>query len=430
MRRFRLILGGTSAVLALLSHGALAQPSDEGAEEIRAALKEWITENLQAQSSEFQIVFDDAIEVAPEGDRYRVLIPAADMTFAGEVALALDPITGTALPLDNGWYDVEWVLPDRYVVGEIGGGDSVEVTVGEQFGRGTLAPEYQTFMDFEMLLGAIRVLPPDNAGEIVVDRITAEADYDEVEAGIFDGIGEFVMEGLEFVDSASGDTVNVAGFELTGEMGRVRMDEYVAFSREVNELSTLYPMDPDSGEPPTAYLQALGQLITDAPVLFDGFAFEYTINGFNVDADGTQVTSEASHFGMALEGLEGDMSDLSITGGFDTIEVMPAPPMGEFIPATGNLDISLNGVPNGAIMQALTNALQGSATANPEMAVMMAVSAIQQAATQAGTSIQINDVSIVGDIYKTVLTGSHAPMSAPSWARLPTSTSSCPTSTA
>ena len=405
MRRFRLILGGTGAALALLSHGALAQTTTEGAEEIRAAVKEWITENLQAQAPDFQVVFNEAIEVSPEGDRYRVLIPASDLTIVGEVAMTLDPITATARPLENGWYDVEWVLPDRYQVGELGGGDTVVVTIGEQFGRGTLAPEYGTLMDFEMLLETIRVIPPDNAGELVIARIAGEGDYDEVEAGIFDGSGEFNLEGLEFVDTSSGDTVELEGLELTGGASRVRMAEYMAFNRDVNELSSLYPMDPASGEPPTEYLQALGQLITNAPVLFDGFAFDYTLTGFSMDADGTQVVAENSRFGVALDGLEGEMSNLSLTGGFDTIEVTPEPPMGEFIPATGNMDIALNGVPNDAIMQALANALQGSATANPDMAVMMALSSIQQAATQAGTAIQINDVSLVGDIYKTVLTG-------------------------
>lgn len=404
MRPFAFVVG---AGLAMLPLSAWAQVSDEEAAEIQGRIKQWVSENLGRLSPNVQVVFDRGIEVTPSGDRYLAVIPPATVFIDPDAQVTVEQVTVDLFPRDDGWFEVAWEIPDTYEIvttGPGGGEETSTITIGEQFGRGVWAPDLATFTDSEILLRQVTFTPPHDVGSATVASIEASGQGNEVEPGVFDFVGRLSLSDLRFTNTHSGDSGSIDEFGAALSYDRMRIAAFNELSQQLNELGRRYPPNA-RGEMGQEYVTQLGELFRNTPTLLDGAEAEYYLTGLQFDSDDTVVNLGDARLGLSIAGLEGERGDLGLRLGFDAVTVEPAPPFVELMPNLGRLDIAISEIPNDAVVEAFIGAMQGAATMGPETALMMAGGALQQAAMQAGTSVTFNDVRLIADTYKSVLTG-------------------------
>ncbi len=196
-----------AALLVAMVPNAQAQTNDAQAEEIRRALKVWIGQNVQSASAAYRVELDDKITVVANGALYRVTLPAGRAVASGDGTLHFGAIEIDLTPLDNGWYDARWRLPESYRV-EPTHGPGALVSIGGQSGQAVFAPDYQTVMSMDTELSAIEVADDDNQARLTINRISVVAESTEVSPGIYDLQSTTRLDDLQFEESNGRNSLN------------------------------------------------------------------------------------------------------------------------------------------------------------------------------------------------------------------------------
>lgn len=397
------ILAGTMGIAAVaVSAAAWGQATEEGAAEIRQGLQEWIDTRL-GQEEGVEITFDGEIEVVPADDIYDITIPRATVTMGdGDVSVVIDPIEIEAVPLENGWYEATWVIPDTYVFENTRLNETATVTIGSQEGSGVFAPQYETFMVLDADLQDIVMTPPEDQGELSLGLIGIAADSEEVDAGVYDSVFEITLEDLNFRDENTGETFSLGRMALDGSGSALNMDEYVSFARSLDEI--MQDLEGDDAAS-SAMFTRFSELIEQTSTLFDGMAFNLTFQDVNVVEAEQTVTVEEGGYSVYIDGLTEDSSTLGLAFDLTGVQVDPAPEEARFMPQETVVRLALVDLPNDQLLEILQSFLQLSAETNPDDAMMMAGMQLQQAIMAGGTTLQIEEVSMLSDLASLRLDG-------------------------
>ncbi len=407
MRGCRLFVVTAVAAGVAWPASGLAQVTPEEAQEIETGFKAWLSENIMVPDAEVSIVFDGGVEVMPDGDRYMMTIPAATISVEDEVEFVVDTIPVELVPAGEGRYNATWTMPDRYEFTEPYGSDTVVITVGAQRNVALVAPEFQTFLDADIEWNDVVLLPPDDEGELSLGALRLFGESDETAPGVFDSTYELSFEGLNFLDNRSGDTFTLESFGVAGGMEQLNLPAYMAFFEELTAIIEAGETMQPGGE--AELMQRMQTLISGTPALLDSFSLEYFVAGLDADIEGEAVVLGEASLGVDFFGMSGDASDLTIFFQANTVDIAPPPPFAQYIPTEVAVEMGLAQIPNEAIIEALSQAIQNMPQMGPEGAMMMAGFALQEAMMSMGSEVQVREFNIIAPTYTVSVEGSASP---------------------
>ena len=392
-----------TAVLALaIAPDAQARANAETAEEIRRALKVWIGQNVQSNAAGYTVELDGQITVLPDGDLYRVTLPAGRAVMHGDGNFQFGETTMDLTPLDNGWYEAEWLLPDGYRFENTYGPSGV-VTIGDQRGQGVFAPDFQTMMSMDAELTDVTVTDTQADGRFTVDRVTVVAESTEVSPGIFDQESVSRIEGVRFTANDGRNSFELADAVITVISDDGRLAELAEFQRQSNAL-TLQIDGSNDPDQINAAIASFADLIESMPTLLAGAEMEMRLGEITIQDYGDQFTMDGGTFTMNLDGLDQEQSDIAIGFGADGMQVSD-PEIAKLFPRESRFRLALTGLPNSELVQLGIGTMRSMGTTDPAMAMLMASGGLQQALTTANSTVEIGPIRIASDTSSIDLQG-------------------------
>ena len=401
MRVSRILVG--TFIAATLPAAAWAQATAQEAEAIRQGLQAWIADNLQ--TPEFSVQFAGDIEVTPSGSEYRVALPPTDIVFVGDGRVAIGFFDMTLRPTVDGHYDATWQMPERFPILEGDGREVGVITIDKQFGTGVFAPAYETFLTMEMSLDDIVIRPTEEEGEMSISSVAMTADSDELGDGIYNSEFEMTLDEIEFSDGR-GAHFDLGLITIGGTIDAIDLPAYLAFTHAFNDI--IEPAG-QTGAPDGAMFSALADLMERTPQLFDSFEIEYGIQDLFFEDVGERVQIGEAQYVIFIDGLHDDASSLGMSLAVEDIDVSPQPPQFQYVPQESVIDVALEDLPNDQLLTIVIDFLRNSAQTGPDNAVMMAGVQLQQAVMAGGSTLQIEEVTALADLYSLLMDGEIVP---------------------
>jgi hypothetical protein len=403
MRVKTLLAGTAAAVLTASPLLAQTQISEEGAEEIRRALAGAL-DDIRADT-DLQIDLAGDIAVAPGEEAYEATIPEATIRIDGGTVTA-EPIAMQLMPLENGWYDAGWTLPERLTIEE--GGAVGFVDIGSQSNQGVFAPEFETFMSIDVVLEALEVIPPQGEdGSMSLARLALQGESQDLGGGRYSGNYTLSADDFDFVGQPGREELAWGGLRFDWAVTDLDYPAYMEFQNAVEAL--MAEAEDAPGQAPQAMFQQAAGLLEGTPPLLDGMRARYRIEDL-VFADGTQnVDVESGSLAVYLEGLRGDASTFGVEMSSGAVDIVPAPPEAEFFPNQTRVRLALSDLPNDQLLQVVSQFLAGAGEMGPDAAAMMAFVQLQQAVMAGGSTLQIQEVTVVNDTASLDLAGEVVP---------------------
>ena len=405
MRATTLLAGTAAAVLVASPILAQTEITQEGADEIRQALVTYIDESLADLAVD--VDFAGEIEVIPAGDAYEATLPEATLRFDGG-SIVGEEIDLTLIPLDNGWYDARWTLPERVTIEE--GGEAGFVVIGNQSSEGVFAPAFETFMSMDVVLEAIEVIPPPGEeGSLSLERLSLNGNSQDLGGQRYSGNYTFAAEGFNFVGEPGREALEIGELRFDWSVTDLDFPAYFEFQQALEALRVQAEAQSSQGQPPVDLFAQASSLLAETPALLDGIRARYRIDDIVV-IDGTQnVDIESGSFALYLEGLRGSSSTFGIELTTDEIAVVPAPPEAQFFPIETRARLALVDLPNEQLLNILSQFLTSAGQMGPDAAAMMAGLSLQQAVMAGGSTLQVQEVVVVTETASLDLMGEVVP---------------------
>ena len=401
MRVSRVLVGAMFA--ATLPAAAWAQATAEEAETIRQGIQEWI--DTYIDSPNFDVQMGGEIEVSPSGDVFDVAFPSTQVVMDGDVRFVIDFFDMTLAPTGDGFYDATWQMPERFPVVDASGNEEGVITVDKQFGTGVFAPAYQTFITLDLSLEDILVAPHNEEGELAIESVAMVVESDDLGDGVFDSEFEMTIADVAFSAEREG-SFSLGLLALEGSVSEIDMPAYIAFTEESNALMESIEA---SGEADSAVFTAFADLLDRTPKLLDAMDIEYVLRDLYFEEDGEAVDIGEARYGMSVDGLYDDASTLGMSILVEDVVVEPAPPEFQYVPQETVIRLALEDLPNDQLLMIVVDFLRGAAQTNPDNAMMMAAGQLQQAVMVGGSTLQIEEVRAIADIYTLLMQGEVIP---------------------
>ncbi len=391
-----------AALLAAFGPAAQAQVNAETAEELRRALKVWIGQNVQSPGAAYTMELDGQIAVVPDGGLFRVTLPGGRAVSPGDGTLHFGETAIDLVPLDNGWYDASWRLPDSYRIESAYGSEGL-VTIGSQSGTGVFAPEFQTMMSMDAELSAISVSSDEDDTRLTVDQITVVGDSTEVSPGVYDQQSESRITGFRVTGNGGRNSLEVSSVEISAASDDGRLADLAEFQRQSNALT----MQLEGANDPNQLNAAVGSfadLIESMPTLLAGARVETRVGAVSFTEYGDSFNMDGGMFAVTLDGLDQDRSEVAMSIGADGMRVSD-PEVARLIPNETRFRLAMTDLPNSELVQLGIGTMRSMATTDPAMAMLMASGGLQQALTTANSTIEIGPIRIASDTSSIDLEG-------------------------
>ncbi len=400
MRPFARFASAIAIALALPS-GALAQANEQTAKEIRGAIKTWIDENLHSASGTYMLELDGQIAVVPDGPSYRVSLPAGRVVVPDQVTFRFGE-TGIALtPMDNGWYDARWQLPDSYRI-EPAQGPGDEVRIGSQSGHGIFAPEYQAFMSVDAELQTVIVGVSEGAPVLTIDSITLVERTTEVAPGVHDLQSTLRLDNLVAKGPAFDGEFVLRDVEIgfTGE--DQRLAELAELDRKLEALTRSIDSAQDPNQVRTD-VEALASFINAMPSLFTGIAIEARHGPFwyRLGADTLDVSESA--ITVSVDAEDPNRTQVAFAARMDDA-VLSNPNVAPLLPTDTRFRLAITDLPHRDLMDISLGVLEAG-TVDPAMVLLIASDSVLQALSSADSTLEIGPILLATDNARVELEG-------------------------
>ena len=401
MRLFRGFAAAAAVVLAL-GPAAQAQVNEQTAEEIRRAIKVWIGQNVQSPTTPYAVELDGQITVVPDGGLYRVTLPGGRAVVPGEGTFHFGEIAIDLSPLDNGWYDARWRIPDSYRLEPVYGSPAL-ITIGGQSGTGVFAPEFQTMTSMDAELSDITASAVDEDARLTIDRIAVAIESVEVTSGVYDQVSTANVDSVRFTENGGRNRFELSDLEISVVSDDGRLAELAQFQRESNAL-TLQMEGANDIDEIGAATAAIADLMESMPALLAGVEMETRIGAVTIEDHGDAFRMDGGHLTMALTGLDAARSEFALGLGSDGISISD-PDLDRLFPNEAALRLALTELPNSELVELGIGTMRSMGTTDPTMAMLMASGGLQQALTTANSTVEIGPIRIASDIASIDLEG-------------------------
>ena len=408
MRATSFLAGTAAAMLAASPILAQTEITQEGAEEIRQALGDSIDSGLTELGAATDFAGD--IEVVPTDEAYEATIPDSTTRFDTGPVVNAGPVEMTLIPLDNGWYDAVWTLPDRIVIDEGDDAGPATVTIGSQSGEGVFAPAFESFMSMDVVLETIEVIPPPNEeGTLSLGHLSLMGDSQDLGNQRYSGNYTLTAEDFVFSGETGREGLEIGELQLDWSVTDLDFPAYFEFQQALEELRIEAEAQAAQAQPATDLFAQASSLLAGTPALLDGFRGRYRVDDLAV-VDGTQnVDIESGSLAVYLEGLRGESSTLGIELSSGAVVLTPAPPEAVFFPSETRARLAVVDLPNEQLLSILSQFLTSAGQMGPDAAAMMAGLSLQQAVMAGGSTLQIQEVFVVTETASLDLTGEVVP---------------------
>lgn len=406
MRGFRLIVGTSSlALMAMTAGQAAAQVDEAGADEIRRGIENYITQYL-VTGAEAEVTLQGDVEVAAEGDHYAVSLPTFVFGLQGP-QLVVEPILATLMPMDNGWYDVNWTIPSRYDVGA-GGQTMATMSIDAQTGEGVFAPEFETFTDLNFVLERLELRPTQEEGAATIDTFSMVMDTEEVATDRFDADFDVVMAGLDVDPGQQDGVLSLDEIGLAGSIDHLNLREYTTFGQQLNQLMSAADMENPRGPDPMVFGD-IANLLRETPNLFSDMDLTYRLHGLNFrdGSEGAQLGSASA--GIFVNGLDQPTGTIGFHADMNELAIQPEPPFNGILPQEVRAEVMLVDLPNEQMLNLLIDFLDQTGEMGPDMAGTMFMVGLQQAVMQSGATLEVPEIYVDLGVSEISFTGTMAP---------------------
>jgi hypothetical protein len=262
--------------------------------------------------------------------------------------------------------------------------------IGSQVGTALLIPDYEAFVDYEIIWSDLAMQVDDQPLDLRIGRITAIQTGLEVDEGVFDNTADFDMANfsLSVVDEdvlVEIDTLTAA-MTATGVNLPAQYDFLVAVEPVIQRLD----MDPDN---PDLYDQ-LRELLQRTPNLIDGLGGEYSLKGLRVFTPEISVILSELAGGFGISGLSSDFADIS--GSFDLsgLEIEPEIPFHSLIPIEAGYDFQASDVSTAVLMDWLDNLLATIPELGTDVAIPASFFTLYEDLAGTGALLDIRDIHV------------------------------------
>ena len=388
-----------------LAGPAMGQPTpvtDAGADDIRAAIEDWVERTAHRQAVDGYGVWLDTIDVRPAGDRYEVTITNAGISDGVSGGLIWEVFGGPfqlfVTPRPDGSYDVAWQLPDQLALWMLDR-PAGDIRIGEQHGGGWFSPTYETMLASDVRIADIALMVDDDSkSSFTIGEATIAVDSVETTPGIFDMVSKLEISDIRFssnylvdevvnlrVGSASLEQV-AAGFDL----GTMLTAEEAMIELMIGYAPVL-PQDllEDHGVAIATIIEDMGNDVLGA------FDIRFSMRDFSVDTPDGPVEFGVMDYSVFADDLGGDeQATIGFEFGFADANAPLPPDQAELFPHSMRLNMAISRIPNQQLNNLFLGFLRGSGTAGVEVAMVMAATQALGAAMSAGTVLELREASL------------------------------------
>ncbi len=375
---------GAWVVLLGLSVPALADQA--------ADIKQAIEQGFRKQFGEGEnsLVTLGAVEVAPDGSGYAVVLSGIRTADGGEGSLELGSITAHVIPRDADLYEVKDIrLPETITVTKPDGASDGSISFPSQQASGTWSASMKSWLDFQMAYQGIKVA--DGAGTEIatVAEVAGTLASTAKSPGRWDQRGDYHMTDMRIATPEGG--ITIGGVTVQGDF---RDLDFVKYNALAEAFATL---NPDT----QALTPEMTQALADITGIMSASMITYKARDIQAsDSAGAPLfTLPAATIDLRAEGLDQPLARLAFAFTHTGLSLAADDPLTrDFVPGDAAVavafekvpvrDLWMKGMETFAMMESMPPDQQ-------EMAGMMFIGVLQQALTEAGTQLKLDKWRLV-----------------------------------
>lgn len=389
-----LMAGCAGMALSMASTTAIAQTTSAEAQEIATALKGYIDEFILEPNPEVSLDLNGAIEVRPAGDHYTGSIPAGRLLVEtdhdGIASFEfVEPLTFDIRVTDRGWYDTTFVVPSSVrISADTDPTAAVTVTIGGQSGAMTIAPEYQSVVQSDMVWTDISLQVAGMAGDMTIAELSLEQNSDEVASGLFDAEQSIDLSGFRVSVPDENVLIELDYIGMVTVATAMNLAALQPFGQAINDIIPRLEEDP---EDPVPYGE-LRTLLSETPNLLASLQGTGFLEGLRVDTPDANIALSEASSGITLTGLDTEFSTVGISLNLTGFEIEPTLPFEDLLASDTGYDIRIVDLPTDVVLEWLDTLLETIPVIGPDEAFEASMLPLYSQVADSGAYLDIVDV--------------------------------------
>lgn len=365
-----LVAASLLTVPVVFPQAARAEVAADQAKSIETQLRDWMVSLVKPSLD----VGDRPIQVAPEGDHFRMLMPAPAML--GALGL-VDPglqLSMTARPMDGGRWaleDLRFPSPLRFKLPAGAEPNAkpteIEISTESQEFHGVLDPSFATTSSFD---GALTNLRTKTSGSNhIAAKVTGHSIWQPAGDGRINLLGESGSDKISATNTLPDGGSVAYSIEKSRSSSTLKNFAPASLATLLRSVSALIPTLQDQQDQLTPPQRVLARdIVFSLRDMLGGIETSQSVEGLKVNAAGHTASLAKFTAGGTVGAAEGKLtwSTQFAAEGFDSTEVPPGV-FREYLPRRLTFKPSISGVPADGLVKLALRAIDSTAKDMPAL---------------------------------------------------------------
>jgi uncharacterized ubiquitin-like protein YukD len=421
--RRRVVLGtvcATALVMATVGPVAADAGGDDRTPEEKAAaleadILELVDRIVREDPSITEIAFDGDVAVVPDGNDYRVTIPAVTaLVDGGTVSIRTgDGVTFDMVQLRDGVYDLSWSAFDRVDITELDDPEAPVVTISftHTGSEAVFVTALPTLLSANAEISDVRITDGEQ-DFLTLDRLALIGDgelSDANEVSIMDSVMSFIISGLSVNEPDGIAKFILDDITITTSVDRLNVSAYADLVRRMEAFIDDGPDMPSDDMPPEMYDLMISLLEAEPPIM-DAADFNLSIGGMRFQDDEFIVSMDRFDLGTGLTGLTSEAATLGFRVAMEALDVgLDMEDLEPFVPRSMSVNLNIADLPTQGLNQAALQFLESGRQLGPEAAAMMSLFRVQGVLLESDARIELVDTSVTTSVVDMLVNGNIRP---------------------
>lgn len=389
---------------------------EQGRQKLETLINEIIDDYRSAMAEQNkELVTEGDLLVETSGDYYAVTFPFLKIIQPDGTRVDIGMIAVNALPGDT---PQEWKLT-MAIPTPIIQYDNLDntinlINIGSQNFMGVWHEHFRSFTKLNASYRNIEIT--NQAGEYAVEipsvKITNNIEKDA--DGLWSGPSRFEINNINIMPGTRGGKAHIEQIVAEGRIDDYSIESMIDAEEKLDALEESYEADGAKSASSSHITGIYNLVFEEMSAALDGFSGSVRMRGFSmteppvaISPEGKLALEQASvSFGM--NGFRTGSVTLSLGMNYDGLDFAPLPPeQSETLPETLNIDFKIKKLPFKQMVDLGRSSVK-AAVNNPQAAQMTGIQALMvlpQLATNAGTNLTFEDLSISSDAYDVDFSG-------------------------
>ena len=394
------------STIALISSPAYAVDlSEKKALELQKALSTYVTKMSNYSTDEYGYTIEGDVTVTPATGYFKATFPHIKYKTASGGFFDLGRIAINALPTDTaGQWKMAISIPSKMMTYSASNAPIAEISIKKQQFSGIFDEKFGNFLTINATYNDLSIKDLTQSSIVTVPNVSLKQNLKEVETGLISGDFNYAMSNVS-VTQAETPVFSANNISMSGTLDKFDM----ASQQKIEEYSKEIIKDPENPSP-IAITNMLSEIYLNSAnaITIDVTAKDISFRSPNSDGlmpvDATTLNN--ANFSFGLHDLKQEKSSISLALGYDLpqSQIKSTSDVMSLIPSKSNITLTLKNVPIKGISDVFITSPGEEASIQPIKT--QAMLHLPQMLTQAGTQLEIKNLSATGNGYNAHIEGS------------------------